>query len=139
MSNLSFNVIQISPLALTGMLSQVSLTNYDTEASTGVGMYITPTAWIDPLDYPSDNAPDTDYNDLLAWGSDTFDGTSTDGGLYIIIDSVEYLFRYGYGDKLSSKIPIPDIEPGDSIDVYLRFDTPTGATSRRFLVDFNVE
>lgn len=121
----------------------LNVTNLGEDTIEDLGIYILPTTSLGEVDYLSDNPPNTDYEDLLTWGSETDAGDALQGGLYIEAPTNSGTFS-GYvtrtqGATILNKIDIQDIDAGASIDIDLTFETPTGSSARRFYVDIAVE
>jgi len=121
----------------------LNVSNLSEDTIEDLGIYIVPTTSLGEVDYLSDNPPHTDYEDLLTWGTETDTGDAAQGGLYIEAPTSSGTFS-GYvtrsqGAAISNKIAIQDIPAGDSIDIDLTFETPTGSSARRFYVDIVVE
>lgn len=131
------------PLTITGSFLVVSVTNYGDTDLEDLGLYIAPATEVGDVDFPADFPPETDYEDLLTWGTRTDLGLETSGGIYLSIPTNTGTFT-GYvtrsaGAQLKNKIAFKDIAAGETVEFSIRFDTPPGEPARRFFVDVKLE
>lgn len=132
-----------SPELVSSTAKTFRLRNLGTTAMTGLGLYIVPATNVGDVDDPATYAAHTDFQDIIEWGTESW-STSTTGGLLVDIPQnsgpniVTYV-RRNYGSLLSNKIPIADISPGGFVDIDIQFDTPSGASPRRFFINIKVE
>ena len=145
-NDLEFSVLGSTvydPVTITGSYVTVSVTNYGDTDLTDLGFYISPATEVGDVDFPADYPPETDYEDLLTWGTRSTLGLAPSGGLYISLPQntgsfVGYITRTG-GSKLTNKIAFKDIPAGGTVEFQIRFDTPPGQPARRFFVDIKLE
>lgn len=129
------------PLSVT--TTTITVTNYGDDDLTGLGIYIVPATSIGDVDYPASYPPETDYEDLLTWGTATDNAEAAQGGLYYEVPtnsgtSMGYITRSS-GSLYSNRIDFIDLLSGDSADFELTFEAPIGEPARRFYIDLRLE
>jgi len=122
---------------------QIRVTNFGDADLSGLGFYITPATDVGDVDNPADFPPETDYQDLMTWGTKSDLGLAVQGGLKLQIPQNDGTFN-GYvtrvqGSTYRNKIPFIDIASGDSVTFSIEFETPPGEPARRFFVDLRLE
>lgn len=119
-----------------------SVTNYGEEALTELGIFLTTTTTLGDVDHPADFPPQTDYQDLLEWGTATDLGLTEEGGLkvtlYDNLANTTYFTR-SKGSKLSDKIEFYDLPAGATREFTLTLETPPTVSARRLFVNIVVE
>lgn len=131
------------PLTVNAV-TQITVQNYGSEDLNDLGFYIRPSSNLGDVDHPADFGPETDYQDLLTWGSRTVAALDTQGGVKVVHpvndgpNETHYCTRTA-GSLVINKISIADIAAGASIDFTVEVEAATGAPSRRFFVDFCME
>lgn len=145
-SDLTFSTVAGStvydPVTINGAAVTLQVTNYGDTDLTDLGLYIVPASDIGDVDFPADFPPETDYEDLLTWGTQATLGIITQGGIYVDLptntgSSVGYVTRSS-GSLLGNKIPLKNLVVGETAQFTVRFDTPSGVAARRFFVDICV-
>ena len=131
------------PVTVSGSLVVFQVTNYGDEDLEDLGFYIVPATEVGDVDFPADYPPETDYEDLLTWGTRATLGLITQGGLYLELPTNDgtltgYVTRSA-GAQLGNKIGFKDLTAGETVEFSLRFDTPDGESARRFFIDLRVE
>ena len=121
----------------------LQVTNLGDEDLSDLGFYIVPATSIGDVDYPADFAPETDYEDILTWGTRVELGEISQGGLWISTPTNDGSFA-GYvtreaGSLYTNKISCKDLVAGETMEITLRFDTPDGESARRFFIDLKLE
>jgi hypothetical protein len=129
-----------APLNAGGTI-QLKILNSGTSNLSSLGIYIIPSTSLGDVDYPSDNPPETDYQDLLTWGEAVIQAVELTGGLILTVPingpstSVERVGRTN-GSSFSTMIPIQDIDAGDFITIDIELELPPGVLTRRLYIDF---
>ena len=132
------------PLLIVGSPVQVTVTNRGIEALTDLGIYLTSATTVGDVDNPADYPPETDYQDLLTWGTATQEGVSVSGGLILTVPQTagtvtEYV-RRGAGDKYSTRIPFADLAVDQSRTFTVELEAPPGLGGvRRLFVNIILE
>ena len=133
------------PLTVTSdVLISLRVTNNGSDDLTDLGLFVEPTTTLGDVDEPADYPPETDFQDLLTWGTNTDDGTSTAGGILVDLPQTgggtvaSYITRT-QGSLKSNKLAIADIAAGASIDFDLTLETPDGVTARRLYANIVIE
>jgi hypothetical protein len=145
-NDLTFSVLGetiYDPLTINGSYVTIAVTNYGDTDLEELGFYILAATDVGDVDFPADYPPETDYEDLLTWGTRTFLTLAPAGGIYLSLPQNDGTFT-GYvtrtaGAKLTNKIPFQDIPAGGTVEFQIRFETPTGEPARRFFVDIKLE
>lgn len=132
-----------SPFTVSDSLITINITNYEEDTLSELGIYISPATSVGDVDFPADYPPETDYEDLLTWGSRTASGESLAGGLWLSTTGVDgpwsgYITRQK-GSKFNNRILLPSLEGGDTLEISIRFETPEDEPARRFFVDLKVD
>ena len=145
--NLVFKVseaVVYDPLGVYSGISKVlQISNMGLEALTDLGIYIKIATGLGELDFPSDNPPDTDYQDVLTWGENSYQGVTVSGGIKITAPQnsgvfSDYITRTA-GSSLANKIPIQDLAADETIEVTIDLETPPSVSARRLYIDMVVE
>ena len=145
-NDLTFSVLGetiYDPLTINGSYVTIAVTNYGDTDLDELGFFIVTATDIGDVDFPADLPPETDYEDLLTWGTRTGLGLAAGGGLYVSLPQNAGTFT-GYvtrtaGAKITNKIPFQDIAAGATVEFQIRFETPAGAPARRFFIDIKLE
>ena len=146
------NKLILDPLKIESEFSsdgetRFTITNGGESSFTNLGVYIQPTTNLGPWDNPAENPPQTDYQELLTWGTKAW-ATSVDadqdfkkGGLKLYInpgsDEYEYITRTN-GSMFSNRIKIPSIGPGLSHTLKLVFEVPASVDAQRLYISMVV-
>lgn len=132
------------PLALSsGAAFTIRITNTGATALTGLGVYIAPATNLGDVDNPSEFPPETDYQDLLTWGTNTDLAVTVSGGMILTLpqnsgpDLVGYVTRTA-GAGLSTKMDLKDLAAGAYVDIDVELETPPSVTSRQFHIELVV-
>jgi len=131
------------PTQINGSPKEFKVTNFGDDSLTNLGIYIVPATSVGDVDYPADFPPNTDYQDLMTWGSKTSAGVTAEGGLKLTLPQndgtfAEYVTRE-VGASYRTKIPFIDLGAGDSANFTVEFETPPGQPARRFYIDLRLE
>lgn len=131
------------PLSISSSLTVVRVTNYGDTDLSDLGLYIVPATSVGDVDFPADFPPETDYEDILTWGTRSELGLVVSGGLWIERPTnagtvTGYLSRNA-GSQHSNKVAFKDIAAGETVEYSVRFDTPPAEASRRFFIDIKLE
>ena len=145
-SDLTFSVLGTTvydPVSISGSYVVVSVTNYGDTDLTDLGLYIVPATEVGDVDFPADYPPQTDYEDLLTWGTRTDLALVGAGGLYVSLPTNSGTFT-GYitrsaGSRYSNRISFKDLAAGETTEFSIKFETPIGEPARRFFVDIKLE
>ena len=121
----------------------ITLINQGDDDLADIGLYISPANITGDIDFPADYPPETDYQDLLTWGTNTDAALVVSGGLLIENLSQNMGTFDGYitrtaGADIATKIEVIDLASGDSTDFDVTFETPPGEPARRFYVTLMV-
>lgn len=132
-----------SPVQLIHTYTHVLVTNTGTETLTDVGCYIRPATNVGDVDNPADRAPETDYEDLLTWGTESDLGLAISGGIKLTLPQetgtqISYVTRE-QGSLLKNKLACKDIAAGETIQISILFEQPPGSPTRRFYIDLVME
>lgn len=128
----------------SGIVQTVSVTNYGTEALTNLGFFLVPATSVGDVDNPAEFPPETDYQDLLEWGTSVDVGLTVTGGLKIsgpqnVGANLEQYFSRTHGTNRVNKIPCRDIGVNETISFTLTLETPPAVSSRRLFVNVVLE
>jgi hypothetical protein len=118
----------------------VRVQNFGTEKLTNLGLYVRPSSNVGPWDNPADAPPATDYQDVLAWGTES-DLTAATGGIMVYAPSTSTTGAYvtkSKGSQWSNKIPIGDLDVGALVAVRVVFEVPAAVTARRLFINLVV-
>lgn len=132
-----------NPQLVGGTAVQIQVTNFGTEDLENLGLYIVAATNVGDVDNPADYPPETDYQDLLAWGTASDLGLAAQGGIVIDCPQNSGTFN-GYitrdaGSLRENRIDFIDMAAGDSAVFSVTFETPPAVPSRRFYVDLRLE
>jgi hypothetical protein len=122
----------------------ITATNYGTATLTDLGFYIRPATTAGDVDRPATNSPQTDYQDILTWGTRTVAGAAVSGGLIVTLpqdvgpDLTNYVTR-NQGSSALNKLVLQDIDPGQTISFTIEFETPPAFSTRRIYIDIGIE
>jgi hypothetical protein len=127
----------VDPLTVADVDVIVTVTNLGATDLTGLGLYVVPSTVAGTVDLPASNPAETDYQDLLEWGSATDAAITLQGGLLVTCTQPGPSAFVGYvtrtqGATIANKILIEDLAAGASTTVTLQMQTPPGVTARRF-------
>lgn len=127
------------PATINGTAVTFQVANYGDTDLTDLGLYIVPSTDIGDVDFPADFPPETDYEDLLTWGTQAALGIIADGGIYVDIPN-NYGSFAGYvtrsaGALLTNKLPFKDLVVGETVQFTIKFNTPSSVAARRFFID----
>jgi hypothetical protein len=147
--NLVFTVVSsgekiYDPLKLgSSKTSVIKVTNFSETDVEDIGVFIVPATNLGAVDFPADMPPESDYQDLLTWGTDSALGLAAQGGLKLIVPqdagpATLYCTRTQGFDK-RSKIPMSNIPAGQSLELTVELETPPAVSARRLFVDVVVE
>lgn len=133
-----------TPFLIEGTWVTLRVTSYEEALQENLGVFLTIGTLNESVDYPSSYPPETDYEDLLAYGQLTYAGVNVSGGLkYRITQNdlsvLEDYFTHDQGATYSNRIPMQDLEYGDTVELEFLLETPPSASARRFFIDLNVE
>lgn len=134
----------VDPLQVLDVDVVITLTNLGTEDLTGLGLYVVPATTVGDVDNPAGHPPETDYQDLLEWGSATDAAITPQGGLYVQLTQNGPVAFAGYvtrtqGALKSNKIAVEDLAASASTTITVRMETPPSVTSRRFYINVVVD
>ena len=121
-----------------------SVTNYGTDTLTGLGFYIRPATTQGSVDLLATNSPETDFQDLLTWGTRTDLGIVANGGMIVVLpqtagpDITEYVTRT-QGSSAANKLPFKDLDPGETAEFTVELELPPSYSTRRIYVDIGIE
>lgn len=132
------------PLQLAGTPHSVTVTNMGPDDLTSLGLYIVPSTDLGSVDYPSDNPPETDYQDLLEWGTSTDLGLTPQGGLKVTAPingggTPTTYFTRSSGSRYQDRIAFIDLASGDSATFILELETPPAVPARRLYINVVLE
>ena len=122
---------------------EIRVTNMGDEDLADLGFYLVSSTSLGDVDNPSLYSAETDYQDILTWGTATDLGEEVTGGL--IVDCANnsttgsWYFTRSAGSLVSNKIEFIDLDAGDIQTFTLTLETPPGVTSRRFYVSLVLE
>lgn len=122
----------------------IQVTNYGSALLENLGFYIRTATTAGDVDRPATYAPSTDYQDLLTWGTRTVAGSAVSGGLIVtlpqtsVADITSYVTRT-QGANASNKLAFQDLDPGESAEFTIEFETPPAFTTRRIFIDIGIE
>lgn len=132
------------PLQVTeSLVTNVTVTNFGAEDLTDLGLYVVPSTSVGDVDNPADYPPETDFQDLLEWGTSTHLGLTAFGGLEVTVpqnsgSSTTYI-RRDKGSNLATKIEFQDLAAGASATFSLNLETPPAVSTRRLFINIVVE
>lgn len=135
----SNNTTVYGPLLVSGTDVEIEVTNYGTEDLDGLGLYIRPSTSVGDVDNPANYPPETDYQDLLTWGSRTDAGLAASGGVVLGLASGTYYVTRTAGSTYQNRILVPELAAGATLVFNVKLETPPSYTARRFFVDLLVE
>lgn len=132
------------PLTISNGVSKIiTVANMGEDTLTDLGIYIKPATGLGELDYPSDNFPDTDYQDILTWGENTSNAVTPSGGITLTLTqnsgSFSDLITRTQGSLLTNKIELKDLAPNESTSITVLLENPASVTARRLYIDFVIE
>lgn len=118
---------------------EIVMVNFSSTEISDAGFYLIPATSVGDVDYPADFPRETDYQDILTWGSKTINGVTVSGGLkvtYLNEDNVLTTTYFGRerGAHFGNRILIKNLAPEENFSFTLRLETPPGVASRRFFV-----
>lgn len=130
-------------IKITDTNISIRVINFGEDNISDLGFYISPATSVGDVDFPADYPPETDYEDLLTWGTKSFLGLISEGGLWISIPTNDGIWE-GYitrsnGSQYNNKIPFKDLVAGEEADFDIRFETPLDTEARRFFIDLKLE
>ena len=142
MANLRFyqnSSVMLDPFQLSGVPVEFTVENLDTSTAENLGFFLKAATTVGDVDNPAEEPPESDYNDVLQWGADTFLGLEPSGGLKVTVGADTTYFRFGKGDLKKNKIAFGDLVSGGSGDFTLELEAPPGVPSRRLYVSLFLE
>lgn len=104
-----------------------------------VGLYISKAKNIGEAVAPADFDTHIDFNNIIEWGNKTVRENSYGGLIFVNSNGTQYYFNSSRGSKKSNKIPLGDLDPGQSISFSLILESPPSVSSRRLFIAINVE
>jgi hypothetical protein len=121
-----------------------TVTNMGSEDLTDLGLFITSATNVGDVDDPADYAPETDYQDLLTWGTNSDNGVTVQGGIKVTVPqngggSFSGYITRSVGATVRTKVPFRDLVSGASVSFTVEFEVPSGVASRRFFVNIVLE
>lgn len=131
--------IVYGPVVITQTDTGFVVTNYGTSDLTELGFFIRPASSVGDVDNPAQNPPETDYQDLLTWGTNVDSGVDTVGGILINYGSGDYRVTRSQGASYANRIRIGTLAAGASLTFQVALELPTSTTARRFFVDLVLE
>ena len=128
---------------LPDTLKELSLLNLGEDTLEGLGIYIIPASNLGSVDYPADFPPDTDYQDLMTWGTNTVLGIELSGGLRITIPqdsgtTTTYITRTT-GSLFENKLSIKSLAPNEEVVLGFNLETPPSVSARRVYIGLAVD
>lgn len=123
----------------SGVPRQITMVNNGLDAITGLGFYVSPATTLGDVDYPADFPPDTDYQDLLKWGSQTVAGVNPNGGLQVTLPqsdgstATNYVSR-SQGSTYSNRLRMKDLAAGEEASITFTLETPPATAARRLFI-----
>lgn len=131
------------PQAVTGTPIQIQVSNLGDDNLSDLGMYVVAATNVGDVDNPADYPPETDYQDVLTWGTKSDLGLAVSGGIKLALPQNSGSFS-GYvtrslGATHRTKIPFIDLAAGDTATFDVEFETPPGVPARRFFIDLVLE
>lgn len=138
-TNRIFDPLQLISAGVTS----VTVTNQGTDDLTNLGLYLVPATNIGSVDYPAHYPPESDYQDLLEWGTSVDLGVTVAGGLKVVAPQNAGTFN-GYfsrtnGARYDNRIRFIDLAAGASATFTLELETPPAVASRRLYVNVVLE
>ncbi len=134
----------VNPLEVASSNVNVKVTNLGAEDLTNLKLFVVPSTSLGDVDHPSDNPAETDYQDLLEWGSATDAGITGVGGLFVDCEQNGGVTFTGYitrtqGATKATGIDVKDLGAGLSTTITLRMETPPAVSARRFYINVALE
>ncbi len=125
------------PLLVTTTVT-VTVRNQGAEDLSNLGLYIKPASLAGEFTYAATYAPQTDYEDLLTWG------TAETGGLTVTLPQntgpdVETIISRTAGASVATKLPFQDLDADAEAEFTIEFAAPSGEPARRFYIDVVIE
>lgn len=133
-------IIEGSAVSTVPVAAFVSVTNMGSSDLKKIGLYLVPASNVGDVDNPADNPPETDYQDLLTWGTASESGSAAEGGLKVVstaFPSATYITR-ARGATRRTRLLLGDINAGDAIDFTITFEAPPAVPARRLFISFLV-
>jgi len=108
------------------------------------GIYLSASTWGLAVDYPADYPPETDYQDLVGFGTRSDSGAAANGGLKLKLPQndgsiLETYITRTKGSTYSNRIAFKDILAGGYVEIQVMLEVPPIGEARRFFVNLNVE
>lgn len=122
----------------------IQVTNFGEDDLTDLGFWLSGATSVGDVDFPAQQIPEQDLQDLLGWGSDSESGAEMQGGLVVEFEDEEgvpeqYYFHRGGGSDSTNRINFGGLASGASRQFELRLEVPPGVTARRLFVQVNLE
>lgn len=137
------NATIYDPLTILGTAIEIAVTNYGDEELTDIGFYITPATNVGDVDFTADYPAETDYEDLLSWGTQTSLGLTSAGGLYLTVpletETYSSYITRDKGSQWNNRILMRNLAAGATATFSIKFETPIGVPARRFFIDIRLE
>lgn len=132
------------PAEVSTVAVSFTLQNLGTEDLTNIGLYIKPSSTLGDVDNLYENTPETDYQDILTWGTETDEGITLTGGMILEVPvngggTATYYVTRTQGSSVGNKIPFADILSNATAVFEATLELPPGAPARRFYVDLVME
>lgn len=140
----STNETIYDPLIVTSIATSIRVTNLGIEDLEDLGLWIIPATSVGDVDAPADYPPETDYQDLLTWGTSTDLGLSVSGGIEVSLpqtvgaDIVSYVTRT-QGAIRANKLVFTDLVAQASAVFTVELEVPPAEPARRLYVDLVIE
>jgi len=122
----------------------IQVTNYGSSILENLGFYIRAATSQGDVDHPATYAPAIDFQDILTWGTRTVAGSAVSGGLIVTLpqntppDLTNYVTRT-QGASAATKLAFQDIDPGETVEFTIEFETPPAFSTRRIFIDIGIE
>jgi len=134
------------PLTVGGTTVSVVVTNNGDDTVSGAGIYIAPATFTGPFDAQPSSSPETDYVDLLTWGTASHaSGGGIVGGLKLVsyVDDSAVTQNNVYitnttGYDVGTKLLVEDLAPAATTTIEVVVETPPSVTARNLYFDFRV-
>ena len=114
----------------------VTLYIRNVDATDTPGLYLKKSTSLGEVDFPSNQSPASDRNDLLFWGSQ-----SPPAGLYVVKDNVNTYFNYTAGSGPNNRIQLTELanlNANGITSISIGYTAKTGVSSRRLYIGLEV-
>jgi len=123
----------------------IEVTNYGESDLTDLGFYVRVATSQGDADHPATFSPQTDFQDLLTWGTRTELALEVSGGMIVTLpqnspdpDATNYITRT-QGCSAATKLPFQDLAAGETASFTVELETPPSFVTRRMFVDIGIE